>query len=108
MSIHLNGLHPVETLKGVCFSADVNGKTIECVVSYDALTSLETGRPRSALTVFRQRWPDIRDAAYERLRNGRYPGTKELVLTAKDFAACGLKSRPSRLKRRLGSATAIS
>ena len=40
MSIHLNAFDAAETLNGVLFSADVNGKRLQCRVTADVLKML--------------------------------------------------------------------
>jgi Protein of unknown function (DUF1488) len=86
MSIHLNGLEPLETAEGVAFSADVNGRRVDCLITTDALRSLNncSGRDGS-MEVFRATWPTIRDAAHHKIRSAGSGGSPSLRLGPEDF-----------------------
>jgi uncharacterized protein DUF1488 len=86
MSIHLNGLEPAETAEGVTFSADVNGRRIDCLVTTDALRSLGSRSGRDcSVEVFRAAWPTIRDAAYHKIRFVGLVGSPSLRVGPEDF-----------------------
>jgi Protein of unknown function (DUF1488) len=86
VSIHLNGLEPVETADGVAFSADVNGRRVDCLVTIDALRSLGSCNGRDGLIeVFRATWPTIRDAAHHKIRSAELAGSLSLRLGPEDL-----------------------
>jgi uncharacterized protein DUF1488 len=86
MSIHLNGLEPVETAEGVTFSADVNGRRIDCLVTTDALRSLGSRSGRyCSIEVFRAAWPPIRDAAHHKIRFAGLGSSPSLRVGPEDF-----------------------
>ncbi len=86
MSIHLNGFEPVETADGVAFSADVNGQRVDCLITTDALRSLNdcSGRDGS-MEVFRATWPTIRDAAHHKIRSAGLGDSPSLRVGPEDF-----------------------
>lgn len=87
MSIHLNGIEPSEAENGVCFSADVNGRHVDCLITYHALGELNKRGSASALQMFRHVWPKIRDKAAERIRRKGFSVNQPLILRSKDFCS---------------------
>ncbi len=86
MSIHLNGLEPVETVEGVAFSADVDGRRVDCLVTAEALRSLNSCRERDcSIEVFRAAWPTIRDAAHHKIRSAGPGSSPSLRVGPEDF-----------------------
>ncbi|MFY9599414.1 MAG: DUF1488 family protein [Pseudolabrys sp.] len=87
MSIHLDGLNPYMRDDRIEFPADVNGKRICCAIDRTVLERLGvTTGGHDLISLFKQNWPKIRDAAYLKIQMDNKPdANSRVVLQQADF-----------------------
>ena len=81
MSIHLDGLNPYMRDDRIEFPADVNGKRICCAIDRTVLERLGvTTGGHDLISLFKQNWPKIRDAAYLKIQMDNKPDANSRVV----------------------------